>query len=86
MGQENIRETLEMCKQIFNEKMFECQIESGDTLMCSINEAFNEFHENGHNCLGCNLQDDASLIKNFLKTADNYDNPSDIFRVYIMLL
>ena len=86
MEQENIKEILEKCKQIFNEKVFECQTKSGDTLMCSINEAFDEFHENGHNCLGCNLQDDASLIENFLKTAENYDNPSDIFRVYIMLL
>lgn len=86
MEYDNIKESLERCKQIFNEKMFVCQTASGDTLMCSINEAFNEFHEHGHNCLGCNLQNDASLIESFLKTAENYNNPSDIFRVYIMLL
>jgi hypothetical protein len=54
--------------------------------MCSINEAFVEFHENGHNCLGCNLQDDVSLIENFLKSAEHYESASDVFRVYIMLL
>lgn len=86
MEEENIKEILENCRQIFNEKMFECQSESVETLMCSINGAFNEFHKNGHNCLGCNLQDDVSLIENFLSTSENYENTSDIFRLYIMLL
>lgn len=86
MEQDEINEILEKCKQIFNEKMFKCEGNSSETLMCSVNEAFEGFSRNGHNCLGCNLQDDASLIAVFLATGKNYVNLSDIFRVYIMLL
>lgn len=73
-------------KNIFDEKMFECETESGETLMCSINEAFDEFHEEGHNCLGCNLQDQTDLISTFLETSESYYNVSHFFSIYIMLL
>jgi len=53
--------------------MIECDIED-ETLMCSINQAFGEFHKNGHNCLGCNLQEDIDWIESFLEQAkaENY--------------
>jgi hypothetical protein len=71
---------------IFSEKMFECETQSGDTLMCSINEAFVEFHEDGHNCLGCNLQDQATLISDFLGSADVCYSKIHFFTIYNLLL
>jgi hypothetical protein len=73
-------------EDLFTQKMYECETESGDTLMCSINEAFEGLHENGHNCLGCNLQDHVDLIKSFLETGANYKYREHFFVVYSMLL
>jgi hypothetical protein len=80
------KELIDNIENIFSSKMFECETESGETLMCSINEAFDEFHENGHNCLGCNLQDQAGLISSFLSSADSYYSEIHFFTVYNMLL
>ena len=82
----DLKDLIEKSRIIFNNKMFECETISGETLMCSINEAFADFHSNGHNCLGCNLQDDVNLIDKFLKGSDNYEDKNDFFKVYIMLL
>ena len=82
----DIKELVNRSREIFKLKMFECETESEDTLMCSINEAFADFHSDGHNCLGCNLQDDVNLIENFLSTAETYDDINDLFRVYLLLL
>jgi hypothetical protein len=79
-------ETIKKIQNVLQKKMVKCKTESGDTLMCSINEAFSEFHENGHNCLGCNLQDHVSLIQSFLKTAKSYDSKEHFFSVYCILL
>lgn len=73
-------------KSIFQEKMLECETESGSTLMCSINEAFEEFHKDGHNCLGCNLQDSVDMINSFLETAENYNYKEHFSTIYIMVL
>lgn len=80
------KEKISLIQKVLQKKMVKCKTESGDTLMCSINEAFSEFHENGHNCLGCNLQDHVSLIQSFLKTAKSYDSKEHFFNVYCLLL
>lgn len=82
----DLKELVKKSREIFKQKMFECETSSGDTLMCSINEAFAGFHSNGHNCLGCNLQDDVNLIEKFLSTAETYEEINDLFRVYLLLL
>jgi hypothetical protein len=71
---EALKQQIENSRKIFKEKMLECEVEDGDTLMCSINQAFGEFHINGHNCLGCNLQEDVDWIESFLEqaNAENY--------------
>jgi len=71
---EALKQQIENSRKIFKEKMLECETEDGDTLMCSINQAFGEFHINGHNCLGCNLQEDVDWIESFLEqaNAENY--------------
>lgn len=69
-----LKEQIEKSRKIFKEKMLECETEDGETLMCSVNQAFGEFHTNGHNCLGCNLQEDVDWIETFLEqaNAENY--------------
>lgn len=67
---EELKKQIENSRKIFKEKMLECESEDVDTLMCSINQAFGEFHTNGHNCLGCNLQDDVDWIESFLEQAN----------------
>jgi hypothetical protein len=73
-------------KEIFNSKMFECETKSGETLMCSLNDAFNEFHENGHNCLGCNLEDHAVMIFEFLDSSSHNSSELHFFTIYNFLL
>ena len=78
---------IEQIENTFNEKMYECNLESGDTLMCSINDAFKEFPEDAHNCLGCNLEEQAEMILVFLKSASHNDyNKIQFFTMYNMLL
>lgn len=84
---ESLKEQIQKASQIISEKMHECDTPSGDTMMCSINEAFEDFHSNGHNCLGCNLQDEIDFINQFLNDSLTLDHSEkDFFKVYLMLL
>ena len=72
--------------EIFNKKMYTPEPGSSENLVCSLNDAFQDYHTKGHNCLGCNLQDDVNLISHFLKSATIYDEIHQTFRVYVMTL
>ncbi len=83
----DVKEMLIKSQTIFKQEMFEYKTESGDMLMCSIKDAFADFYSHGHNCLSCNLQEDAELIDVFLSSAGIiYCNEKDFFVIYIMLL
>ncbi len=89
---DELKKQIENSRKIFKGKMLECETEDGETLMCSINQAFGEFLTKGHNCLGCNLQEDVDWIWTFLKQAKAKNYVSDelhiefFFKTYLFHL
>ena len=64
--EEELKKQIKEAYLVFNLNMLN---KDGDSLMCSLNKTFGESFKVGHNCLGCNLNEDVEFIDNFLKNS-----------------
>lgn len=78
--QSYIREEFEKVFKVFVEHNYP---EEGDTLMCSIHQSF---HDEGHNCVACNLEESADLIASYLKNYKVFESSFSVFTSYIWFL
>jgi hypothetical protein len=70
----------------FNKKMCEPLDDKGDSLMCSLNQSLFGYNDENHNCLGCHLNYESNLIKNFLTHAGYIVESFEFFRLYLLQL
>ena len=57
--------------------------DKGVELVCKLHEKFKEIDPKGHNCFGCNLQDDVDRISDFLKSSRDLDSPNHFATIYL---
>lgn len=70
----------------FTTEMCEAVNDDGDSLMCSINQALAGYDEENHNCLGCHLDTESQLIRNFLINSTYIQDSYEFFRLYTFQL
>ena len=57
--------------------------ENGVELVCKLHEKFKEIDPKGHNCFGCNLQDEVDRISDILSASTNLDSPNHFATIYL---